>query len=515
MLRNSNPDAFAALKDLRASMSAAEHDAKITLQTEAAWSQHEKKTAKKRKKITSQASSAPSAARQRSGGRRPATSRTTETVKSAKPSRRARYSAQPPSAVSRSVPPTRALIVPRQPIRLMPQTRDASKSLNSAQRATISKISETFRRQRTGLTTEHVADALTRVAAALPKKSVTRGMLREALVRDLGTYMQAATSKMAAEQIMAVTDDIAVAALSPVGSLQATSTQSRNSHQAVKPPSAPTIPRIPARQKPQKKKQQKLEAPAPAIRRRLEDAPVIVTEVRPGRPLKDAASDLRTLQNTDLMREFGTALDTLTRIFQTLRSGNQEMSTGVFLHALHNRFALVVPKSSLRACRTMFRQPSTHLDDVQRLPTTHGIVVQEHGSELMAWNITPEYGEAATVKITDLQQFLSTGRPPRFTYEVLSPRKSTRGLAMRDLATFAEALRHRESGIFPLSADASGRSVSEWTTEHLRRMGEKNPHRVRQHLRTIPSTGEKVLVKEHSRYGVRGVDDTRVRLRLL
>lgn len=366
------------------------------------------------------------------------------------------------------------------------------------------------------MTTEHVTDTLTRVAAALPKKPVTRGMLHEALVRDLGTYMQAATSKAAAEQIMAVTDDVSVAALSPVGSLQATSSPPRRSHRVTKPPSAPPIPSTPARQTPQKrKKKQSPEVSAPAIRRRLEDAPVVVTEVRPGRPLKGAASDLRALQNTDLMREFGNAVDTLTRIFQNLRSDNQEMSTGVFLHALHNRFAIVVPKSSLRACRAMFRQPSTHLEDVQRLPTTHGIVVQEGGSELMAWNITPEYSEAATVKITDLQQFLSSRRPPRFTYEVLSPRKSTRGMAMRDLATFAEALRHRESGIFPLSADTSGRSVSQWTTEHLRRMGEKNPHRVRQHLRTIPTTGEKVLVKEHSRYGVRGVDDTRVRLRLL
>lgn len=403
--------------------------------------------------------------------------------------------------------------MPRQPIRLMPQTRDASTKLNSAQLHAISRIGATFRGQRTGLTTEHVTDSLTRVSAALPNKPVTRVLLHEAIIRDLGSYMQVTTSRMAAKQIMAVVDDIAAAAMSPAGTLQTPTLRTRGTRPALSSPPVPLVPNVPAPPAAQKKRITK--APAPPIRLGREDAPVVVTEVRPRRPLSDPASDLHTLQNTDLMREFGTAVDTLTKIFRALQSGTQEMSTGVFLHALHNRFALVVPKSSLRACRASFRQASTQLEDVQRLPTTHGIVVQEHGFELMAWHITPEYGEAVTVRITDLQQFLSRGKPPRFTYEVLSPRKSTRGSAMRDLATFAEALRTRDSGIYPLSTDSRGNSVSQWTPMQLRRMGEKNPHRVRQHVRTIPSTGEKVVVKEHSRYGLRGVDDTRVRLRLL
>lgn len=524
MLKHNNPDAFASLKNLRSSLSAAEHEARTAAEADMAWEQQPRRKQPRRKPVPpdlARMQRVPALRTNAGSGPASASAVPTQAARTRSPRRKGRTSiaTSTQQAASRRTPVslTGALIVPRQPVRLVPLTHQARQRLLPAQRAAIRRIEDGFRKYRTGLTADHVADSLARVVATLPNKPLTRVMLQELLARDLHSYMQIDTSRMVSERIMNATDDGALTDLSPVGvaprsTTARVTTPSPRSFQ----PSTPS-PR-PSQAQPSKRSTAKALSASPADQHTasdLVDVPVVVAEVRPRRGLSDPTIALHVLQNTDLLRDFDTALTTLNGIFRVLHTGNHEQATSVFLHALPNRFALVVPRTSLQKCRSAFRSSATTLDDVQRMPTTHGLVIQERGAELMAWSITPEYGEAASVKITDLQQFLSHGRPPRFTYEVLGPRKSTRGTAMRDLATFAMALRSRESGIFPLSVSQNGRSETRWTPDQLRRMGEKSPHRVRQHLRTLPTTGEKITVQEHARYGARGLHDDRLRLHLL
>lgn len=423
---------------------------------------------------------------------------------------------------ARLIDPAR-VIVPMQPQRLALLARSAERTVSPRQHREIDMVRLKFRSKIRGLTREHVQDSLLRITAALPAKPLSRTMFRDALRRDLRSYLTEDVISVVADEIMGAVSETNLAQILPRGISQhlapitATKPERFNSRpvKAAKKKRVPATRNLSLDDAPRRKSKIKQPVTGAGSQAPARDVPVVTMDVTPKRSMPDADSTLRTLQNTDLVRDFAPVVDALIPLFRILHSDGQPHATRIFLDALDNRFALVVPRQTLQKCRSAFRPTSTTLDDVQRLPTTHGLVIQERGAELTAWTITPEYGEAATVKLSDLQRFLGQGTPPRFSYEVVGSRKSTNGLAMRDLASFASTLRSREPGIFPLTAIHRGQTSHEWTERQMRRMGEKNAHRVREHLRKLPTSGDRVVVHEHARYGMRGLSDTRMRIHLL
>lgn len=205
----------------------------------------------------------------------------------------------------------------------------------------------------------------------------------------------------------------------------------------------------------------------------------------------------------------------MTAVFSALHAGQQPHVTGVFLDALENRFALVVSADGLRESRQSFGRPHAALEDAHGLPTTKGIVLTDRGSRLMAWRMDNISAECASIELNALSSYLTRGVLPSMRYEVAGRRDASPGAGLRDLAGFALNLRLRESQLRPLAVDGAGSTTREWTGKQLRRMGHKNPHRVREHLRLVPTTGERTVVTEHSRFGVPGRTDTKLRIRLL
>lgn len=230
---------------------------------------------------------------------------------------------------------------------------------------------------------------------------------------------------------------------------------------------------------------------------------------------KDPSTLYRMLRETDLARDFGYGVMVLTDVFRALHAGQQPHVTGVFLDVLANRFALVVTPEGLRESRKDFDRANAALEDVQNLPTTKGIVLTDRGNRLMAWRMDHATAECASIEINALSSYLTKGLLPSVKYEVAGRRDGSAGAGLRDLAGFARNLRTRESRLRPLAVDGSGSTTREWTGKQLRRMGHKNAHRVREHLRLIPTTGERTVVSEHSRYGVPGWTETTLKIRLL
>lgn len=530
MLKSNNPDAFAALQSLRKSMAEAGPSSRKSSgigTVRAIPAPRPKNSSKEQRPSVTAAARASQIAR--SSAEKPPTKPVDTGPKVLSAAQREHFHLasgrleQSRSAKLCASTGGSLTIVAQQPQRRALQARDAERNVTSRQHRAIDAVRLKFRSDIRGLTPEHVLDALLRVTADLPPKPVTRTMFHDALQRDLRTYLAPEVSRLVADRIMGTVNESNLAAILPRGINHPTTASAQSPSRQLTAPkdrpvrSAPT--EVTAALAPVKKPKPKRQIDHPAhtvvTPPSVRDTPVATVDVSPTRSLPDPASILQTLQNTDLVRDFDPVVKALFPVFRVLHSGGQPHATRIFLDALENRFAIVVPRPTLQKCRSAFRPPSTTLDDVQRLPTTYGIVIQERGAELTAWTITPEYGEAATVKISDLQRYLRLGTPPRFTYEVVGSRKSTKGHAMRDLASFALKLRSRDPGIFPISADGKGRTRHEWTERQLRRMREKNPHRVREHLRKLPTTGEKVIVREHARYGLRGLSDTRMRVHLL
>lgn len=378
--------------------------------------------------------------------------------------------------------------------------------LSPTQLVALEYVSKALERNPGGLTQLEAHRALVRAVANLPRQQLNRSRLYDALFVELLRHQSPLTSRLAATSILHSVGDQNLCALSPVAVAKPPERRlpraSRTTRTQFTPAPRSTTP--PKKTKPPKRPK------AP-----ITDMPVHTVSFGQHPVDFDSAKALRLLRETDVARDFKTILDTLRLIFTQLHGSGQPHATRLFLEAADNRFAIVVPKESLRESRSRYPKTTVMLSDIQRLPTTRGFVILEGGNRLAAWRVTPDSAEISTIELNALRTYLTKLQPPQMTYEVIGPRQRSAGSGLRDLAGIAGYLRERESGLRPLTVDGNGRTSREWTEKQLRRMGEKSPHRVREHFRKVPSTGEKTIVSEHSRYGPRGWTNTTVRMFLL
>jgi hypothetical protein len=365
-------------------------------------------------------------------------------------------------------------------------TRQAEASVPPDLLAHIDKVLRAKRRRLVGVSVEVVREALIRVIATTHSRNVpyteVPGLLRRELRKDLPSE----TASRTAERTLAIVEPY---------QLMPTRKKSASPAKASARPRKASTSRHPVRTTPQ--------------------ASHSTLQITAHEPPENAAALYRTLRETDLARDFASGISALTTTFRALHAGQQPHVTGVFLDALENRFALVVSADGLRESRQSFGHPHAALEHVQGLPTTKGIVLTDRGSRLMSWRMDNVSAECASIEVNALSSYLTRGVLPAMRYEVAGRRDASPGAGLRDLAGFALNLRLRESRLRPLAVDGSGSTTREWTGKQLRRMGHKNSHRVREHLRLVPTSGERTVVTEHSRYGVPGWTDSVLRIRLL
>lgn len=522
MLRNSSPDAFESLQAIRAALEGVEAPAAATRQMPPA--RNAMNTTQPRTQTAASPSPSPQRTDEKTRARMHVAFRSASRARPSSPLAFASID-KPSPAASEAPPPSSssfpevlaAAPLPDSPGSLATRTWASSAKLTKTQKLAIGRVQGSVQRGSTGLPATQVRDAMVRAVASLPMEPLSLEMMRAALRRELAVSFAAEAVEHAANVVVRVINATLLAELSPlvrtriatpaprpmqtVPIVTPKATKRNPSPVTERPTSSLPTPPIPVpRHEPETK--------------RLLDVPVTTVTVSPTLVISDPQAALHLLQNTDLVKDFGTVLDTLTTVLQALHSGGQSHVTRLFLDAIENRFALVVPTVTSEKSRRTFRPPATALKDVQRLPTTHGLVIQERGAELSAWNISPQHGEVTSVKISELQRYLRNGTPPRFTHEVTGPWKTTRGQSMRDLACFTELLRKHDGGIYPLFVDAHGNTQREWTDRQLRRIGKKEPHRVREHLRRLHS-GQIVTVSRHTRGGTQQWVEARMRIRLL
>lgn len=370
---------------------------------------------------------------------------------------------------------------------LVTETRRAEESAPPDLRAHIDIKLRTKKNRLAGVSVTVARAALLRVIAATHSRVVPYPEIPALLRRELRRELPSQTATRTAERVLAIVEPYQ---LIPQRKASAT------------PSSSKAVPRkrdVPAQSK------------AAPVTRALDSTLQISEHELPG----DSSTLYRMLRETDMARDFGSGIGVLTAVFRALHAGQQPHVTGVFLDALENKFALVVSAEGLRESRKSFGRAQAALEDVQNLPTTKGIVLTDRGNRLMAWRMDHATAECASIEINALSSYLTMGVLPSMKYEVAGRRDGSAGPGLRDLAGFAMNLRTRESRLRPLSVDGSGGTSREWTGKQLRRMGHKNSHRVREHLRLVPTTGERTVVSEHSRYGVPGWTETTVKIRLL
>ena len=347
------------------------------------------------------------------------------------------------------------------------------------------------------LTGAQVRRALAHAVATMPRRTLTRAQLNAALYRELIREHSPFTARREAQGILRAIEDQDLRELSPV---------------APAPPRK--LPRLPATPPP-------TPTTAPPGGTPRAKWPQITTV--PTQTLALADHDLRfdsaaiehTLRTTDFAHDFKTVLQALRVVFQQLHQAGQPHVTRVFLGAVDNKFAIVSPRESLQESRRRYPITQVTLDGVQLLPATRGFVILDGGNRLSAWHVTTETAEVASMDVNALRSYLTKHRMPEMSYDVVSTYQRSTGSAMRDLASIAAYLRERESGLRPLLVDERGRTQREWSPQHLDRMGEKAPHRVREHLRALPTSGEKTIVREHGRFLLGGWPTTTVRMYLL
>lgn len=339
-----------------------------------------------------------------------------------------------------------------------------------------------------GVPLDSVRDAIIRVIATTHSRQVPHTEVPALVRRELRKELPSETASRTAERVLKI--------VKPQQLLPA-------------PESAPGVQNTPARSRERSK------ASVPPVESAARQGNDSTLQIAPHLAPENATLLLRILRETDLAQDFASGLAALTAVFSALHAGKQPHVTGVFLDALENRFALVVSADALRESREGFGHPYAALKDVQGLPTTKGLVITDRGSRLSAWRMDNVSAECATIEINAISSYLSRGRLPGMRYEVAGRRDGTPGAGLRDLAGFAMNLRLRESRLRPLTVDGSGNTSREWTGKQLRRLGHKNPHRVREHLRLVHTTGERTVVSEHARYAVPGWTDTTLRVRLL
>lgn len=370
---------------------------------------------------------------------------------------------------------------------LVSETRRAEESAPPDLRAHIDMKLRTKKNRLAGVSVTVARAALLRVIAATHSRVVPYSEIPALLRRELRRELPSQTATRTAERVLAIVEPYQL-----IPQRKASATPSR-------PKAVPRKRDVPAQSK------------AAPVTRALDSTLQISEHEPPG----DSSTLYRMLRETDMARDFGSGIGVLTAVFRALHAGQQPHVTGVFLDALENKFALVVSAEGLRESRKSFGRAQAALEDVQNLPTTKGIVLTDRGNRLMAWRMDHATAECASIEINALSSYLTKGVLPSMKYEVAGRRDGSAGPGLRDLAGFAMNLRTRESRLRPLSVDGSGGTSREWTGKQLRRMGHKNSHRVREHLRLVPTTGERTVVSEHSRYGVPGWTETTVKIRLL
>lgn len=371
--------------------------------------------------------------------------------------------------------------------RLASKTRRAETSAPSDLRAYIDLELRAKKYRLAGVSVTIVREALLRVIATTHTRDVPYAEIPALLRRELRRELPSQTATRTAERVLAIVEPYQL------------------------------IPRCKAPAPPSKTKEfpRKKASPAPPKAGPVSRASISTLQISEHEPPKDSSALYRMLRETDLAHDFGSGITVLTAVFRSLHAGQQPHVTGVFLDALENKFALVVSAEGLRESRKFFGRAQAALEDVQNLPTTKGIALSDRGNRLMAWRMDHVSAECASIEINALSSYLTKGVLPSMKYEVAGRRDGSAGAGLRDLAGFALNLRSRESKLRPLAVDGSGSTTREWTGKQLRRMGHKNPHRVREHLRLVPTTGERTVVSEHSRFGVPGWTETTVKIRLL
>lgn len=275
----------------------------------------------------------------------------------------------------------------------------SSAKITKAQKLAIERVQGSVRRGSTGLPATQVRDAMVRAVASLPMAPTSLEAIRATLQRELAISFDPGPVELATNVVLRVIDATLLAELSPLvqtrvatqaprpirtapAQLSASRAKKRKSSLVAKKP-VPQLPTSPMRAP--------LHEPEP---KKPLDVPVTTVTISPSSELPDPQAALHLLQNTDLVREFGTVLETLTVVLRALHSGGQTHVTGLFLDAIANRSALVIPTATFEKSRRMFRPPATALDAGDRHRSIenyspadpHTVVIASRAAEArLAW----------------------------------------------------------------------------------------------------------------------------------
>lgn len=229
-------------------------------------------------------------------------------------------------------------------------------------------------------------------------------------------------------------------------------------------------------------------------------------------PLRPPRELLSTLQTTNAATDFAGVLNALEDVFTGLNSAETRGSR-IFLNAIANRFALVVPEET--RSNAMTTAPLTvRWSDLATLPTTSGLAIFRNRPELVAWDIGLEHCRLALARTDDLDGYLRHDQAVSIAMEELTPHRPSGSQLSRLIAGVCAGLDDPHVENYPLSVDHSLRTHRYWSDQHLQRMKRPDAHRVREHLRRLPS-GNVTVVREHSRYGDVRWQDGDIRVRLL
>ena len=488
MLRHSHPDAHDALQSLRRELQAERPAEKIRMPAPkpARPARTPPSPGRKSQRERAPRSQDLPSSQTRRPEKAPEASRTTSRVTAPRPSQPSRAARRPALRAHTGHRPLTAEQKKAQ-AKLESETRRAEASTPSDLRASIDLELRNKKNRLAGVSVTIAREALLRVIAATHARKVPSSEIPTLLRRELRRELPSQTATRTAERVLAIVEPFQ---LIPQGKASIPPSRTKAvAHQR----DAPAHPKA-------------------APEKRASDSTLQITEHEPP---KHSPALYRMLRETDIAHDFASGITVLTAVFQALHAGQQPHVTGVFLDALENKFALVVSAEGLRESRKSFGRAHAALEDVQNLPTTKGVVLADRGSRLMAWRMDHVAAECASIELNALSSYLTKGVPPSMKYEVAGRRDGSAGSGLRDLAGFAQNLRTRESRLRPLAVDGAGFTTREWTGKQLRRMGHKNAHRVREHLRLVPTTGERTVVSEHSRYGVPGWTETTLKIRLL
>lgn len=233
----------------------------------------------------------------------------------------------------------------------------------------------------------------------------------------------------------------------------------------------------------------------------------------PGEIGMDRRATYDLLGSLDASREFGRAVIELQKVFRDMRLSSKRSDTLTFEEAAENKLAVALTSSGAAAVERL-SPASVRLKDVQRLPSTRGLVLFAARNRVASWDVSVDRARLVSMSLTGIRDFLQNGYVPTIQQESIGHYGETSGSSMRLVAGIAAGIRSGEEGVLPLRVGRGGETLRSWGEAEMARMGTGKPHSVRSHLRTTAS-GTVTEVRRHARGGAQEWEASEVKVRIL